>query len=68
MGEEDDQVRGLKTIDKVHVLPGDRRRGWSDEVLKQLTKFTYGLEMGNKDDQMRGLKTIDKVHVRPGDG
>ena len=22
-GEEDDQMRGLKTIDQVHVLPGD---------------------------------------------
>ena len=30
-GEEDDQMRGHKTFDKVYVLPGDRRRGWSDE-------------------------------------
>jgi hypothetical protein len=48
----DDQMRGLQTIDQVHVLPGDWRRmkrmGW--------------------DDQMRGLQTIDQVHVHPGDG
>ena len=63
-GEEDDQTRGLKIVDKVHILPGDRRRGWSDEVLKQFTKFTYSLETGEKDDQMRGLKTSSRTFWR----
>ena len=48
----DDQMRDLKTIDPVHVLSGDGWRGgmeWSEERLKQLTKFTYFLETDEED-------------------
>ena len=50
----DDQMRDLKTIDQVHVLPGDGWRGWDRmirwEISKQLTKFTYGLEKDEEDE------------------
>ena len=44
----DDQIRGIQTIDQVHVRPGEDgdwiiRLGL--EVLNQLIKFTYALEM-----------------------
>ena len=49
----DDQMRDIKTIDQVHVLPGDGWRGWDGmirwEILKQLTKFTYCLETDEGD-------------------
>ena len=45
-------MRGLQTIDKVHILSGD---GWMirSEVFKQLTKFTYRLETGEGDGMGR---------------
>ena len=49
----DNQIRGLQTIDQVHVLARDKRRGrdgmirW--EVFKQLTRFTYFLETDKED-------------------
>ena len=48
----DDQMRGLKTIDQIHVRSGDGWRGWDDQIrdLKQLTKFTYALEMDEEDE------------------
>ena len=43
------------------------------EVLKQLLKFTYALEMDASEEDgtirlLRSLKTIDKINIRPGDG
>ena len=49
----DHQVRGLKTIDQVHVHSRDGWRRWdgiiSWEVIKKLTKFTYFLETDEED-------------------
>ena len=64
-----DQMRDLKSIDKVHVLSGDGWRG-SDgirwEILYQLTKFTYLLET-YEEDGMRDLHSADQiVHVLSG--
>jgi hypothetical protein len=45
---QDDQKRRFQTIDQVHILSGDGRRGGDTmirrKVFKQLTKFTYLLE------------------------
>ena len=52
----DDQMRDIQTVDQVHVLPGDGWGGWDGmmgwEIFKQLTKFTYSLEM-EEEDEMR---------------
>ena len=49
------QMRGIQTIDQVHVQSGDAC-GWDGmirrEVIKQLTKFTYFLETDEYDTRM----------------
>ena len=51
--EWDDQMWDIQTIDQVHILPGDRWGAWNGmirwEIFKQLTKFTYRLEMDEED-------------------
>ena len=65
---QDAQMRGLQTIDQVHIHPGDRwkeRNGivrW--EVFKQLTKTTYELVTDEEvwmDDQKRGIQALTKL-------
>ena len=50
--EEDDRIRGLQTIDHVHVR-SEERGGWDGmirlEVFKKVTKFTYGLDTDEED-------------------
>ena len=40
----DDQMRGLQTIDQVHVHSGWMKRMVRIKVFKQLANFTYELE------------------------
>lgn len=60
--EWDDQIRGLQTMEQIHILSGDGWKGWGEmigwEVLKELTKFMYYLlqtRMG-WGDQMRDIQ------------
>ena len=36
------------------------------EAFRQLTIFTYILEMMRQDDEIRGIQTIDQGHVQSG--
>ena len=70
----DDKMRGLQTINQVYLLSGDGWRRQNEtirwEVFKQLTKFTYPLEMDEEDgwdDQIRSHQSINQVYVLSGD-
>ena len=64
----DEQMRGIQTIDQVHLRPGDEWKGTIRcGVFKQSTSSCTpwrGIERGG---QMRGIQTNDKVHIHSGD-
>jgi hypothetical protein len=53
----------FKTIDQVHLHPGDGGRGWDRmirlDIFKQLTKLTYILKRIGLSDE--GIRTIDHL-------
>ena len=50
----DDQIRGLQTIDQVHILPGDGWRGWDgDDQMRGLQTIDQ-VHVLPKDDEEGG--------------
>ena len=58
---QDNQIRGIQTIDEVHVQPGEDEIGRSDQRIGEVHVLP------GEDEQIRGIYTIEQVHVRSGE-